>query len=392
MLRKTTKLFILIILPTVIYLYLTSPSQSLVRPKIEFFSKNEKRSPTVSGILATKKSNYSSSSGLHATQVLKRRQSAKKATKALKTANSEKFLMYLCDGRKLCGGLSDRQRGIAYAFMVALQLDRKFGIIMSTPCDIRQFFIPNKYNWIIAESALVGKSQKIIKFMHRGIYDLSNETAEVIYLKSSTLLYCDVYRQIEHKLPPYLKGGTTRTQIFKLIWESLMKPSRHVINRLKTIALRENMTCAHVRIGQSENLPNDASKNNITNVPKLWEFMDKLDTANKIFIATDNIEVRNTARRRFGKRYFDSEGKILHIDRQKGMDADCLGFETAVVDQIILSKCKVLIVSKSGFSELAASIRNDPKELYKFQRSNIFPLHFPEPQLNGSHCTRMKPI
>ncbi|ESP02793.1 hypothetical protein LOTGIDRAFT_156739 [Lottia gigantea] len=286
--------------------------------------------------------------------------------KVLKKTNRPKYLIYLCDRKRGCGGLGDRQRGITYAFLFAIQLDRKFGIIMSTPCDVRQFFIPNKYNWIIPESDLIGKPQKIIDIVDGRMVDLSNDTTEVIYLRTNSPRNDFVYRQIRHKLPPYLKGGTTGGQMFKLSWESLMKPSRHVINHLKTLPLSENMTCAHVRMGRSKNLPIDPSRNNLTNVPKLWDFMEKFDKTNTIFVATDNIEVRDSARRRFTKRYFDSEGNIIHIDRQKGMDADCLGFETAIIDQIILSKCSVLVVSFSGFSIRAAMLRNNTKDLFSF--------------------------
>ncbi|ESP01045.1 hypothetical protein LOTGIDRAFT_172877 [Lottia gigantea] len=296
--------------------------------------------------------------------------------KELNKTNRPKYLIYLCDRKRACGGFGDRQRGITYAFMIAIQLERKFGIIMSTPCDVRQFFIPNKYNWIIPESDLIGKPQKIIDIVDRGMVDLSNDTTEVIYLRTNCPQNGFVYRQIRHKLPLYLKGGTTRGQMFKLTWESLMKPSRHVINHLKTFDLSENMTCAHVRIGKSTNLPNDPARNNVTNVPKLWSFMDKFDKANTIFVATDNIEVRDSARRRFTKRYFDSEGRIVHIDRQKGMDADCLGFETAIIDQIILSKCSVLVVSFSGFSIRAAMLRNNTKNLYSFHKK-INPFKLP---------------
>ncbi|ESO97107.1 hypothetical protein LOTGIDRAFT_174631 [Lottia gigantea] len=291
----------------------------------------------------------------------------------VKITKPTKYLIYLCDSKRYCGGFGDRQRGIAYAFMAAIQLDRKFGIVMSTPCDVRQFFIPNKYNWIIPESDLIGKPQKLINSVGLGGMNLSNDTTEVIYLRTNAPGNDYIYRRIRHKLPPYLKGGTTRKQIFKLIWESLMKPSRHVINHLKTLALPENMTCAHVRIGKSKNLPNDPARNKLTSVPKLWDFMEKFNKANTLFVATDNIEVRDSARRRFTKRYFDSEGKILHIDRQKGLDADCLGFETSIIDQIILSKCSVLIISRSSFSFRAAMLGKKSKDLYSFHGTSIKP-------------------
>ncbi|ESP01042.1 hypothetical protein LOTGIDRAFT_238385 [Lottia gigantea] len=329
--------------------------------------------------IANSKSNTELKKNITATSKKHSKPSVNNTTQSVvvKITKTTKYLIYLCDSKRYCGGFSDRQRGIAYTFMMSIQLDRKFGIIMSTPCDVRQFFIPNKYNWIIPESDLIGNPQKIINSVGLGGVNLSNDTTEIIYLRTNAPGNDYIYRRIRHKLPPYLKGGTTRRQIFKLIWESLMKPSRHVINHLKRLSLSKDMTCAHVRIGKSRNLPNDPARNNLTSVPKLWDFMDKFDKANTIFVATDNIEVRDSARRRFTKRYFDSEGKILHIDRQKGMDADCLGFETSIIDQIILSKCKVLIVSNSGFSIRAAIFRNNAKDLYIFNRSEVKPFKLP---------------
>ncbi|ESP01032.1 hypothetical protein LOTGIDRAFT_172866 [Lottia gigantea] len=306
---------LLIILLTVVYFHTTSLPQIGFRSKIPFndtdvFSNRKNKLHPGSGILATR--NF------------------QKATKSLKTANRRKYLIYFCDKNRGCNGLGGRQHSITNAFIYAMQMDRRFGIVMSTPCDVRQFFIPNKYNWIIPESNLFGKPYKVIE---RGTVLSLNETTEVIYLRTSSKNYVNMYSQIQHKLPPYLKGGTTRSQIVKLIWEYLMKPSHYVINHLKTLALPENLTCAHVRIGRSKNLPNDAPRNNLTSVPKLWDFMEKFD--NTIFVATDNIEVRDSARRRFTKRYFDSGG--------------------------------------SSFSMIAASIRNNSKDLYRFDRTGIKP-------------------
>ncbi|ESP01033.1 hypothetical protein LOTGIDRAFT_172867 [Lottia gigantea] len=290
--------------------------------------------PPVSGILATKILYYGPQN--YATPVLNHGKNFQKATKSLKTAHRQKYLIYLCDKNRGCSGLGGRQQGVTYAFINAIQMDRRFGIIMSSPCDVRQFFIPNEYNWIIPESNLFGKPYKVIE---RGTVLSLNETTEVIYLLTGSKRFVSMYRQIQHKLPPYLKGGTKVGQILKLIWEYLMKPSHYVINHLKTLALPENLTCAHVRIGRSKNLPNDAPRNNLTSVPKLWDFMEKYDKVNTIFVATDNIEVRDSARRRFTKRYFDSGG--------------------------------------SSFSMMAAYIRNNSKDLYRFDRTGIKPFKLP---------------
>ena len=73
----------------------------------------------------------------------------------------EKFLIYLCDNKTYCYGLGDRQRGIASTYYLAELTGRRFGMIMTSPSNIREFYEPNLVNWDIPQSELPKNATKL---------------------------------------------------------------------------------------------------------------------------------------------------------------------------------------------------------------------------------------
>ncbi|GFR80186.1 hypothetical protein ElyMa_000574600 [Elysia marginata] len=71
-----------------------------------------------------------------------------------------KYLIYLCDGHAHCYGLGDRQRGIVATYYLAELTDRRFGIIMTAPSDIRDFYQPNLVKWNVTDSDLPQNATK----------------------------------------------------------------------------------------------------------------------------------------------------------------------------------------------------------------------------------------
>ena len=64
-----------------------------------------------------------------------------------------------------CGGWGDRQRGLVGMFVLALVTGRRFGINMTVPCNVTNFFMPNEYNWIIQEHEIANKSYILLDDM-----------------------------------------------------------------------------------------------------------------------------------------------------------------------------------------------------------------------------------
>ena len=70
------------------------------------------------------------------------------------------------------------------------------------------------------------------------------------------------------------------------------------------------------------------------------------------------------SRARFGTAHHDTGGLILHVDQQRNYHHACKGFEYALFDQLVLTRCDVLVLSNSMFSWRAALIRGKNDGLF----------------------------
>lgn len=73
---------------------------------------------------------------------------------------------------------------------------------------------------------------------------------------------------------------------------------------------------------------------------------------------------------RFRGMVLEMPGPITHIDKSTGKDI-CAGFVRAILDQIALSTCDVLVISESGLGKIAAFLRNTDDELYLFHNGKV---------------------
>ncbi|KAK7477605.1 hypothetical protein BaRGS_00031153 [Batillaria attramentaria] len=253
-------------------------------------------------------------------------------------AGNHKYLIYLCDSARSCGGWGDRQRGLVSAFILANITDRRFGIIMTSPCNITKFYIPNEVNWVIPAHELDGKSNTTIddmdsrRRMRRRFaekdFDFNSEFAQdVVYLRSNV---------------EYIAGG---------------------------MSLRS----AHVRLGRSNTIKMDTEiRTPMSALPLLWVFLDPyIQDGSKLFLATDSYVVRDMAKDEFGDSVYMTGGSIMHVDKQASWPRACEAFKVALLEQLILTKCDVLVTSKSMFSQRAAAIREQQRILFILNRHNV---------------------
>ncbi|XP_071098247.1 uncharacterized protein [Haliotis cracherodii] len=322
---------------------------------------------------------------------LEKNKSSHEITSIRSDASKKRYIVHLCDSTRACAGWGDRQRGVVAAYLLAIVTNRVFVLNMTSPCPVRNFLKPHKYHWEIPDSELAGKSaitvggvratdyHKVARFQDfNKIYNY-----DVIYLRSNSDLLNIIKSNplYKKKIPDWAK--TYRHRAFKNGWEKLMTPTNHMTKRLNALLkgvdlLKQgDLVCAHVRIGKNAQLTNDSpNRNSIESVDALWDFLAPyVKNATRMFIATDSMEVRALARKRFGKKTLDSGGTIIHIDRQRKSGSACDGFETAILEQLILTKCHVLVVSASNFSIRGAFLRGTNDKLFMFRNATITPFN-----------------
>ena len=222
--------------------------------------------------------------------------------------DSKRYLIYLCDKERACKGWADRQKGMTSAFMLAIVTDRRFGIVLTKPCNLLLFYRPNHVDWIVPESQLAGKSSVSIDDIspniskRLGTIDFNREyPQDVVYLRTKSQFFLARLRKnpiYSQKLPIWAK--TSYWNAFGMAWSLLMRPTERlqsqVERHLHAVQYADRvhpLVCCHVRtwIGVGERA--HRSKDPLEDVEVVWRFMDPyVKNGSHLFVATDSYKVR----------------------------------------------------------------------------------------------------
>ena len=303
----------------------------------------------------------------------------------------KKYLIFKCS-TGMCGGWSDRQRGLVNVYILSIVTGRQFGIIMTKPCNVTRYYVPKEVNWIIPDDELRGKTEVMIN--DKGSSNFSRDLStmnfnkkypqDVVYIKTNNNAYVELLRKNKlyaSKLPQW--AISTKAAVFAKAWNTLMRPSAqlqsHLKKYLRSISFEHRtrpLVCSHVRVARSETIPMDGKpRMNVSDIGVLWNFLDGyVRNGSKMFLATDSQLVRNMTRQRFGDNVTDTGGDIIHVDMQANLIGACNGFGYALLDQLIMTHCDVLVLSTSGFGLRAGFLRKKRDNLFIFRSRKVTPM------------------
>ena len=195
-----------------------------------------------------------------------------------------KFLIYTCRrDTRWCGGWSDRQKGMVNAFLLALVTNRRFGIKMTTPCDVRKLYVPNEYNWIVRDQDIEGNKTKLsIRSIDKATSfqaDLftmdfnARYPQDVIFLTTNNEHHKAIIANPLYRKSLPLWARQSMAQLFHDAWHTLMKPSPLLQQRMDSFLTRslhfvtrtKPLVGLHVRVGTSASLKDtEVRVNNFT--------------------------------------------------------------------------------------------------------------------------------
>ncbi|XP_036361878.1 uncharacterized protein LOC115215375 isoform X1 [Octopus sinensis] len=311
----------------------------------------------------------------------------------------QKYLIYYCDKLTRCLGWGDRQRGIMSAYVMAMATNRTFGIIMTKPCLLTKFFVPNQVNWNVNMSDIQHRSAQ---YFDLNSNDMFTKTLNTVNLEA--LFHADVIYLVTNRwyINPLLKNSRYRRKLkdldrmswrksFAKVMDQMFRHSNYMNDKIESTLKRfipnntTKLVCSQIRLGTNPTIPLDFRvRNKYSSVSVVWKFLQRYSNSTyKIFVSTDSQTVRMSAKKLFAKQIVDVEGAIVHVDSyEPGQDEfACGGFEKALLDQHILSLCDILVISRGGFGFNAIYVRKKNSSVYIFHDGKVKPLDCNKSQL-----------
>ncbi|XP_069107074.1 uncharacterized protein [Argopecten irradians] len=307
------------------------------------------------------------------------------------TGQSVRYMVYDCTQARgsTCYGWSDRIAGIVTTFIISILSRRQFLISFDTPCLLEDFLAPGDYDWRYNSSVAKNRSssfhdlnnvrhKKIYKHM-LGISDFNNYFKDDVIFLLMNWDYINTFRlriDISREISWITKYH--QADIYKHVYNFLFKLSpfsvRALHERYLTKRKRSKIACAHIRIGRNPNMPSDVTYKVAPPLITLWKYFDTLNKEEyDLFVATDTDSVKTEAKTRYPDNLIEILGNITHIDQTSSGDPR-EGFLTQLLDFYILIGCDVLIISnQSGFSLLAAYLRDRDDDLFCWRGRNLIP-------------------
>ncbi|KAK7103071.1 uncharacterized protein [Littorina saxatilis] len=311
------------------------------------------------------------------------------APNAARIKRHRRAILYSCNKITICGGWADRQKGVVSAYVLSVLLDRDFKLDMPRPCDVSVFLEPNKVDWVLRpEDVEQASSRHDVEGIDSHGYDLVNRMlkaddlqlpeldADIVYVTWNMELVRMLRKHRLAQRVPWLDPKVSLAEVYRHVLKALFKPTPHLQAKIDDMHRYRppdtKLVCAQIRIGGSTDFSDTETFNSLQGVQNLMAFLRQYnDTVRyRILFASDNVQALNIGKQKFPETFMQSAGPITHVDRYKGHDA-CAGFGRAILDQVMLATCDVLVISESGLGKIAAFLRNTDDDLYLFHDSKV---------------------
>lgn len=301
-----------------------------------------------------------------------------------------KFLVYYCNTD--CGGYADRQKGIVSTYLMALLTGRKFVIVLQKPCELENFFLPHAYNWLECKNYVLNaspnKTQRLTVYDQPGKFRrfLSNLnfqekwTSQIVEI-TINFLVIDIVRKHLEKNPlkqlSWIRNVSPDfiiSTVLNLLFRRNPSFDREIKNFFRYHVKNKSLSCAHIRIGRNPSIPTDRifDGRGHPNLTTIISFLDKFKDKEKyvLYLASDTNDVKSMFSSKFNNIVYLNK-TVVHVDKLKGSEKEgCDGFHTAILEQTLLSKCDTLVLTTSGFNQVASYLRGTDKQLFLYKKES----------------------
>lgn len=291
-----------------------------------------------------------------------------------------KKIVFVCDGFKNHGGLTDRFKGLLTTYSEAKRLNISFYIYWISPFNLNDLLVPSgKCNWIIDEQEILFDYEYSFPF----IMDISPVNYKNI-IKKYLFRYC-----LKDKRDIYVYSNLMHQKNnLSHLFNELFKPSDLLQNNID-FYIKEIGTSYYSYTFRFGNLLNDFNdiigsplpdekKNEFINknILELKRLLNQLPNGYKALVTSDSIKFLRELRN-LDERIFFIEKDLCHLDfyvyekEKRKIDANEIGLKSFIDFYLIMNAKKVFQVKtdkmyKSSFPVFAAEIGNKPYFLHTF--------------------------
>lgn len=302
---------------------------------------------------------------LDITSNLVTRFSLRKYYNQVRNEDSKPYIIYMADGRTIHGGLADRLRGLVSLYMYSKDVGAEFKANFISPFNLKDYLVPNAYNWCITESELSYNNQQA-----KPIIVKHSRKNDAKYMASRLGQYAN-----RIQLHVYTNSFTCNREFSKSFYE-LFKPSVELQKQIDyniseigsefiSITFRFQQLLGDFKEGSYKMLDGlEREKLILSCLNFINEVHESHPDVPKILVTSDSKTFLERANTRY--RYvYTIPGELRHIDYSDSKQK--LAYLKSFVDLFVLSHAKELynysegeMYKESGFA-MFASVIGDKK-------------------------------
>jgi hypothetical protein len=281
----------------------------------------------------------------------------------------------MADGRERIGGLSDRLRAIVSVFKLCKELGIAFKINFTSPFNLKDFLLPNVYDWnILPQEICYNTRQSIPKCIFTRPCPFHDNEAQEFWAKK---FFCENYKQI-HIYTNMLTGKSEYSILFHELFKPTIELQKLIDYNLKRLGGSGGFISVAFRFMQllgdfnepnnvffaryNAILPDNKREVLINNcIEHLKEIRNENDCG-KILVTSDSMSFLERIKNL--PFVYVIPGEAQHIDAHQNTSQDVN--QKMFLDYFVLSYSKIiyLVVEdqmyESWFSHMAALLNNVP--------------------------------
>jgi len=276
----------------------------------------------------------------------------------------EQLIIYMADGRKYHGGLTDRIRGIVSLYNFCFNNNIKFKIYFAHPFKLEEYLIPNKYNWIIESNKMI-YNKNISEPVCLINCDIINQTRLINNIKKKIKTQFHVYTNMEYNPENFSQYFHILFKPASKLQELYMEHLRDIGNNYISISFRFQQLLGDFFERKSSALPIEKQEMLIKRCLSVIPILKEQHTdVEKILITSDSVKFLEQTQS-YDYVYI-VPGRRIHTDFSVSNDGS--GHLETFLDFFLIASAEKVYSAHSEimyggkFAKMAAAVNNKPYE------------------------------